>query len=192
MYKTLGRVIKEVVNNTSQPKEYKSLSTAIKDIATGAAKKIERHKDDQIVAGTYRTKDFDASPEAQLYFTTIPKTVDANFVERSAQFHDKLYGLLKKVRVTGTADDNDVKTAEQYKTNIDLLKKRMPEAPDAKHLEKEVEEIKNYVGKEGSPLAVKPASETGEVGKDIDIDSSKFPVSRKSKMERKLKITDDD
>ena len=191
-YRTLGRIIKEVVGGTSQPNSYTNLDTAIKAVMKGPVKKIERHKDDQISAGTYLTKNFDASPEAQMYFTTVPKTVDANYIEKSAMFHDKLYSLLKKVRTTGTADEGDVRTAELYKKNIEDIKPHIPEAPDPVHLSKEVDEIRSMVGKEGSPFGVKPAAETGEVGNDLDIDNQKFPVSRKSKMDRKIKIFDDD
>mgnify|MGYP007069507905 FL=1 len=120
-YKTLGRIIKEVVGGTSQPNKYSNLDTAIKAMMMGPAEKIERHKDDQISAGTYLTKNFDASPEAQKYFTTVPKTVDANYIEKSAMFHDKLYSILKKVRSTGTADEGDVRTAELYKKNIENI-----------------------------------------------------------------------
>lgn len=191
-YRTLGRIIKEVVGGTSQPNSYTNLDTAIKAVMKGPVKKIERHKDDQIAAGTYLTKNFDASPEAQMYFTTVPKSVDANYIEKSAMFHDKLYSLLKKVRTTGTADEGDVRTAELYKKNIEDMKPHIPEAPDPVHLSKEVDEIRSMVGKEGSPFGVKPAAETGEVGNDLDIDNQKFPVSRKSKMDRKIKIFDDD
>ena len=191
-YRTLGRIIKEVVGGTSQPNSYTNLDTAIKAVMKGPVKKIERHKDDQIAAGTYLTKNFDASPEAQMYFTTVPKSVDANYIEKSAMFHDKLYSLLKKVRTTGTADEGDVRTAELYKKNIEDMKPHIPEAPDPVHLGKEVDEIRSMVGKEGSPFGVKPAAETGEIGKDLDIDNQKFPVSRKSKMDRKIKIFDDD
>ena len=191
-YRTLGRIIKEVVGGTSQPNSYTNLDTAIKAVMKGPVKKIERHKDDQIAAGTYLTKNFDASPEAQMYFTTVPKTVDANYIEKSAMFHDKLYSLLKKVRTTGTADEGDVRTAELYKKNIEDMKPHIPEAPDPVHLSKEVDEIRSMVGMEGSPFGVKPAAETGEVGNDLDIDNQKFPVSRKSKMDRKIKIFDDD
>jgi len=191
-YRTLGRIIKEVVGGTSQPNSYTNLDTAIKAVMKGPVKKIERHKDDQIAAGTYLTKNFDASPEAQMYFTTIPRSVDANYIEKSAMFHDKLYSLLKKVRTTGTADEGDVLTAELYKKNIEDMKPHIPEAPDPVHLGKEVDEIRSMVGKEGSPFGVKPAAETGEIGNDLDIDNKKFPVSRKSKMDRKIKIFDDD
>jgi len=191
-YKTLGRIIKEVVGGTSQPNNYSNLDTAIKAMMRGPAEKIERHKDDQISAGTYLTKNFDASPEAQKYFTTVPKTVDANYIEKSAMFHDKLYSILKKVRSTGTADEGDVRTAELYKKNIEALKPHIPDAPEPAHLGKEVDEIRGKVGKEGSPLGTNPAAETGEIGNDLDIDNKKLPVSRKSKMDRKIKIFDDD
>lgn len=191
-YRTLGRIIKEVVGGQSQPNNYSNLDTAIKAIMKGPAEKIEKDKSDQISAGTYLTKNFDASPDAQMYFTNVPKTVDANYIEKSAIFHDKLYSILKKVRTTGTADEGDVRTAELYKKNIEALKPHIPEAPEPVHLGKEVDEIRGKVGKEGSPMGVIPAAETGDIGKDLDIDNQKFPVSRKSKMDRKIKIFDDD
>ena len=191
-YRTLGRIIKEVVGGQSQPNNYSNLDTAIKAIMKGPAEKIEKDKSDQISAGTYLTKNFDASPDAQMYFTNVPKTVDANYIEKSAIFHDKLYSILKKVRTTGTADEGDVRTAELYKKNIEALKPHIPEAPEPVHLGKEVDEIRGKVGKEGSPMGMNPAAETGDIGNDLDIDNQKFPVSRKSKMDRKIKIFDDD
>jgi hypothetical protein len=47
-YRTLGRIIKEVVGGTSQPNAYSNLDTAIKAVMRGPAEKIEKHKDDQI------------------------------------------------------------------------------------------------------------------------------------------------
>ena len=44
-YRTLGRIIKEVVAGTSQPNGYSSFSTSIKDVMYGPKKKV---KDDTL------------------------------------------------------------------------------------------------------------------------------------------------
>lgn len=44
-YKTLGRIIKEVVSGTSQPNGYSSFSTSVKDAMYGPKKKV---KDDAL------------------------------------------------------------------------------------------------------------------------------------------------
>jgi len=41
-YRTLGRIIKEVVGGTSQPNSYSNLDTAIKAVMKGFVKKIEK------------------------------------------------------------------------------------------------------------------------------------------------------
>lgn len=41
-YKTLGRIIKEVVTNQSQPTGYYNLDTSIKAVMKGSVKKIEK------------------------------------------------------------------------------------------------------------------------------------------------------
>ena len=41
-YRTLGRIIKEVVGGTSQPKDYSNLDTSIKAVMKGFVKKIEK------------------------------------------------------------------------------------------------------------------------------------------------------
>ncbi|NBW14914.1 MAG: hypothetical protein EBR82_43625 [Caulobacteraceae bacterium] len=192
-YKNLAHTIKEVAGSVGFTRTYKNLDSAIKDIMNPkTAEPIERHTKDQVSAGTYKTRNFEMSPEAQIYFSKIPKTVDANYIEKSAIFHDRLYGILRKVRTTGTADEDDVRDAEDNIEKIRQLKRFLPDVPDPEHLDKELDDIKSYVGKKGSPTAVPPAWETGEIAKDLDIDQKKFPYNRSKKMDRKIKISDDD
>ena len=40
-YKTLGRIVKEVVAGTSQPNGYSSFSTSVKDVMYGPKKKVK-------------------------------------------------------------------------------------------------------------------------------------------------------
>lgn len=191
-YRNLSSIIKEVVGGTSQPNVYYNLDTAIKAIMSGSPKELERHSEDQISVGTYRTKNFEMSPDAQIFFTSLPKDVDNDSLEKSAMAHDTLYTMLRKIRATGTANERDIAYAERLKNNIDLLHTNDSKIPPAKHLEKEVEEIRSYLGKQGYPFGISSSKETGELGKDLDIDMKNFPVSRANSMQRKIKIFDDD
>jgi len=192
-YKNLSHIIKEVAGSVSFIRTYKNLDSAIKDVMNPKPSvPIERHSKDQVSAGTFRTTNFEMSPDAQIYFSKIPKSVDANYIEKSAIFQDRFYGILKKVRTTGTADQGDLQDAENLVNNVKLLMKFLPGIPEPKYLDVELEELKGYVGKKGSPTAVPPAWETGEIAKDLDIDQKKFPYNRSKKMDRKIKISDDD
>lgn len=192
-YRNLAHTIKEVAGSISFVRIYKNLDSAIKDVINPkTAVPIERHTKDQVSAGTYKTRNFEMSPDAQIYFSKIPKSADANYIEKSAMYHDRFYGLLRKVRTTGTADEDDVRDAEDNIEKVKSLQRFLPDVPEPKHLDKELEDLKSYVGKKGSPTAVPPAYETGEIAKDLDIDQKDFPYNRSKRMERKIKFTDDD
>lgn len=191
-YKSLVSIIRDVRRGVSEQKKYSSVETAIKDLLGVKTKaKIENDRADQVVAGTYPTKHFEMCPEAQKYFVNMGAGVHSKFAEQSAVYHDQLFGLEKGVIASGKADDADVKSAEQtiqkIRTITDFYKEKQPTYLDT-HLAK----IKSYLGKEGTPHVNPPSEATKGVDTDADIDNTKFPISFASKMQRKLKIIDND
>lgn len=190
-YKSLASVIKDVYKGVREAKEYKSVESAIKDVLSAKEANIESHFADQIVAGTYKTKHFEVCPRAQKYFSSLPKDVSSNYVEKSAILHDQLFGLEKQVLAAKKATKQDVEEAELIKKKIESLNKFLKVEPV--YLEDHIKKIKEHEGKETpNPFVKVPQGGHMEVGNDRDIDNTAFPISRKAKMERKLKIIDND
>lgn len=191
-YKSLVSVIRDVRRGVSEQKKYNSVETVIKDLMKVKDKaNIENDQTDQVVAGTYQTKNFEICPGAQKYFTGLGNDVNAKFAEQSAIYHDQLFGLEKAVIASGKSDDADVKSAEdmieKIKNVTDFYKEKQPD-----YLDKHLNKIKSYLGKEGNPHVNPPSEATKGVDADADIDNTKFPISHASKMQRKLKIIDND
>lgn len=191
-YKSLASVIRDVRRGVSEQKKYNSVETAIKKLLKVKTKAdIENDQTDQVVAGTYPTRNFEVCPDAQKYFVAMGNDVHSKFAEQSAIYHDQLFGLEKAVIASGKADDADVKSAEdtiqKIKTITDFYKEKQPT-----YLDKHLTKIKSYLGKEGNPHVNPPSEATKGVDTDADIDNTTFPVSFASKMQRKLKIIDND
>lgn len=86
---------------------YRSLESKIRDIFEGAsaATKGARESDqnDQISVGSYTTKAFEVSPEAQKLYADLPKTTNASNAQNAAEALDKLFDMVKDVEHTGVA-----------------------------------------------------------------------------------------
>lgn len=191
-YKSLVSIIRDVRKGVQEQPEYKSVESAIRQLMSTKKKAdIENDHADQIVAGTYRTKNFEMCPKAQKYFVSLGKDVHAKYAEQSAIYHDQLFGLEKGVIAAGKADEGDVKSANDIVAKIkkitEFYKEKVPS-----YLEDHVKKIESYLGKEGNPFRNPPSEATKGLDTDRDIDNAKFPISHRSKMERKLKIIDND
>jgi hypothetical protein len=166
--------------------------------------KVETHYKDQIVIGGYRTFHFEMCPKAQLLYSNLPVDVDRNKAEKAAQFLDQLFALEKSVITTEKATGEDIQQAEK------IAEKAMKMAKEA-NLEKEHEFVKDHVEKIKSYHKVEDKNPKTDVSddeikkkfsrpslvqtpepKDMDIDNQKFRISRNLKMQRKLKIIDND
>lgn len=168
--------------------KYRSLESTIRNRRTIVEKaKIEKDMNDQVFAGTYRSKHFEASPDAQRIYFSISKEIDPVKVERSVKTHDELFGLAKKVQVAGYATDQDKQAADDIVNRLKAVVSEFEIPIDHSHVDKIHKQIVSKVGKQPPDIIddpnatfdqVKnrfsslPKQEQPEVGigNDVDID----------------------
>ena len=217
-YKSFLTSIREVYSKKNQG-NYRSLNTEAKAVllkkaetgvgsqpdkfTTGLANTpvtntVEIDPSDQILAGSYKTKHFEMNPQAQYLFANIPRDprMDFNGLEKLAIEMDRLFGIHKK------AATNEYAT-EQEKTDAEEISKRIYHLARGLNLHKSVgfidDTLRLIVGlaKRGETVPVDQSRKSSPVlmtkeKPDKDVDNSVFALSRASKMQRKLKIIDDD
>lgn len=182
---------------------YKSFRTALGMIYE-KKKPLETHFKDQIVVGGYKTSNFEMCPKAQLLYSSLPEDVDRDAAEKAAQFLDKLFALEKAVISVKKANGDDVRSAESYARDAMKMAKEAGLEKEHSFVEDHVKTIKSYHKVEDknpktevsddeikTKFARPSLSQTPEP-KDMDIDNQKFRISRNLKMQRKLKIIDND
>lgn len=191
--------------------KYRSLEHSIMDIML-RERALESDQNDQIAAGTYTTKAFDMSPNAQKLYTTLPKDLSADDVEQAAIHIDKLFALEKESQATGTATQNDIDNAEDLANKVkDLGKKMNLEKEHNAIADSSLNKIKGRLT--GDSNVIKPGQEKhpaddprfrsppstqmpdpkGGPQGDRDIDNvKKYLINRSKAAQRKLKITDGD
>lgn len=167
---------------------------------------VEKHSRDQIVAGTYRTQHFEQSPQAQLLYTSLPKKTNPADAEKAAIYQDQLFALEKKVISTGRSTPEEVKLARDLEARIMHMANIMDLGAEHAYIKKSVDRIENSLDLTGNVVDsgsmdlnkefikrffMPPYSETPEK-RDMDIDNTKFLLSRNLKAQRKLKIIDND
>ena len=191
-YRSLESMIRDVVAKRNEKSTYTSLEHAIRNVVAEAKKPpYEIDPNDQITIGSYKTKNFDFEPEAQMAFTKrLPKTADVNKAEKSAIMHDHFFGLMKLYRLQGGTSNDSLRMAKTLVQRINMLGQQMN--TDHSYLDKHLEQISSGLGKEKDASQTAPKEPTGEIGKDYDIDQKDFHVSRSAKMQKKMKFTDDD
>lgn len=199
-YKSLESVIRGRTVGTSS---YKSFRTALQSVYE-QAKKVETHFQDQIVVGSYRTTHFEMCPKAQLLYSDLPEDVDRDAAEKAAIFLDQLFALEKSVIASEKAIGEDVKQAQQYADKAMYMAKQAGLEKEHAFVEAHISKIKQYmVTDDGNPKVdvtpedikkrfTRPSLAQTPEPKDMDIDNQKFRVSRNIKMQRKLKIIDND
>jgi hypothetical protein len=190
-------------------KKYVTLENRIRDVVRKSRKglfeqrsKIEKDQADQIAAGTYRTKNFEMCPRAQLLFVNLPHNVNPDLAEKMAILHDQLFGIKKHTLATERSTSEDSKEANQIVDKIRMLGDQMGVSDKLGYLDKHLGDIKGYEQSDSGPVdkitpdimkRLRTPPTTPQAGpKDTDIDSSKFVLSRNLKAQRKLKIIDAD
>lgn len=199
-YRSLTSVIRARPKTESTYKSFRSALASIYE----QTKKVETHYKDQIVVGGYKTTHFEMCPKAQVLYSSLPADVDRNKAEKAAMFLDQLFAMEKSVVASQKATGEDITQAEK------LAEKAMKMAKEA-NLEKEhafvqdhIKNIKSFHKVEDlNPKTEVPPEEIARKfsrpslaqtpePKDMDIDNTKFRISRNLKMQRKLKIIDND
>ena len=188
---------------------YKSLRTVILEMAKGAK---ESDQNDQIAVGSYTTKSFEFSPQAQILYSDLPKDTNASAAQTAAEALDRLFDVAMNVENKGFATAADVQRA---KIQAEIVRKNAADM----NLEKEHESIiapalnaiKNLAGDieryvdpkddyhpaddkrfHSPPEGNNPDPIAGPQG-DRDIDNvKKYLIKRSRAAERKIKIIDAD
>lgn len=191
---------------------YVTLGSAVRLVLEGISKHaLESDQNDQIAVGSYTTKAFEVSPEAQKLYADLPKDTDASAAQTAAEHLDKLFDIVKDVEHTGVATVAHIERATMHG---EIVKRH---AADMK-LEKEHDAIVKAAldairSKETEHNEVKPEDDyhpaddkrfrrppSGNVPDPIagpqgdrDIDNLKrYLIKRSRAAERKIKIIDVD
>lgn len=195
---------------------YRSLESKIRDIMCEANHAVvgshESDQNDQISVGSYTTKAFEVSPDAQRLYADLPKDTNASDAQTAAENLDRLFDIVKNVVNTGVATEADVNKAN---TLADIVRRHAKgmnlEAEHEKILkaslsvidssqgdhEKQVSPDKEYHPAQdkrfhSAPKGNVPDPVAGPQG-DKDIDNLKrYLIKRSRAAERKIKIIDAD
>lgn len=187
-------------------KEMRAAGLIAKNGKTPVRDRMENDPEDQVFVGSYRSKHFEASPQAQKLYMNLPKGTDANIASLAAIEQDNLFHTFKKVAASKYATPEDLQTAQQH------AKKIMKFAADM-NLSNEHSYIIDMVRKIGDAVVdtsrlppsenladdprfqslPKDLNQEPGPGNDKDIDNlSNYLISRNIKAQRKLKIIDAD
>jgi len=193
---------------------YRSVESKIRDVLEGLQPKDklgkESDQNDQIAVGSYTTKTFDMSPDAQIIFADLPKETDANSAEQTAIHLDKLFDLHKGIIASQEASQADIDKAEELVGKIKPLADAMGQAEKIdkiandhfndlkKYFKDETREVDpNYHPADdprfhSPPSGNKPDPIAGPQG-DRDVDNVKnYLIKRSKAAQRKLKLIDND
>lgn len=210
MFKSVEKIIRDVLNGKTGDRQVTTMEHAIRKILEQKSLKdptyVEKDHRDQVAAGTYKTQHFEMEPKAQkLYAQNLPKDVDIGMAERALVDQDKLFGIHKSVKVKQRATDADVAEAEKLLQNVKGYAKKLNLEKEHGYLDDHVNAIRKLLDPNGSEpieadrlemekvkrFSSKPYDPTKEPP-DRDIDNDKFRLSRGMKIQRKLKIIDND
>jgi hypothetical protein len=210
MYKPVEKIIREVLNGRTGSRVVTSMEHAIRKILEAKSHKdktyVEKDFRDQVSTGSYKTQHFEMEPQAQkLYAQNLPKDVDTAMAERAMIDQDKLFGIHKSVKGKQRATDADVTEAEKLAQNVKGFAKKLNLEKEHGYLDDHVNAIRKLLDPKGSEpveadrfemektkrFASKPYDPTKEPP-DRDSDNDKFRLSRGIKIQRKLKIIDND
>jgi hypothetical protein len=193
---------------------YRSVESKIRDVLEGLQPKHllgkESDQNDQIAIGSYQTKVFDMSPDAQIIFADLPKETDVNSAEQTAIHLDKLFDLHKNIIASQEASQADIDKAEELVGKIKPLADAMGQAEKIyKIVNDHCNDLKKYFKDEtkevgpdyhpaddprfhSPPSGNKPDPIAGPQG-DRDIDNVKnYLIKRSKAAQRKLKLIDND
>ena len=206
MARSIENLVKDIMFGQRQTtKTFESLNTSIIKTLVGEQRSdVETDQNDQISVGTYLTKHFEVSPEAQKLFVSLPRDVNVNEMEKAAILMDELFYMVEKVDSKEFAEQGDIDDANRLITRIKIHAKNADMLEKVSFLESVLGRITKHLNTEGNIIdddkfdinkAMKrfmTPSYNKTTEHDKDIDNSKFALSRNLKAQRKLKIIDND
>lgn len=192
---------------------YVTLGSAVRLVLEGISKhSLESDQNDQVAVGSYTTKAFEVSPEAQKLYADLPKETNASDAQSAAEHLDKLFDIVKDVDHTGKATIAHIKRATMHgeivmrhaagmkleKEHNAIVKAAMNSIHSkAGEHDKEIDPDADYHPADDKrfyspPKGNVPDPITGPQG-DKDIDNLKrYLIKRSRAAERKIKIIDAD
>lgn len=204
-FKTLEHVIRDIAYGARGSSKYITIEHAIRNVMEKKSNYVETDPNDQIVAGTYKTKSFEQSDDAQKLYSNLPKDIDPEAVEQSAILHDKLFDLHKSAVASGRSTDENMNTANELADKIKGIAKSLKLEKEHGYIDRIVKDINSRLDTSGNIVDAdkldvekitdrfaSPAKEQTKEKKDSDIDNSRFAISRSIKGQRKIKIIDAD
>lgn len=207
-YRSLEHSIKHVVHGLAEKSGYKNLQHSIRSVMEAKKDKnfVENDPRDQIVAGTYKTKNFEQSPEAQKLYAKLPdKKYNMDDLQKSAELHDKLFDLHKDVIAKSRSTEADVGAAKEIADKIKLLAKSLDLEKEHNYIDRILKDFDTHLDTTGNIVNAKdldieklnsrfasPPKDVTKEPPDRDIDNDRFKISRNLKAQRKLKIIDAD
>lgn len=204
-YKQLMGTIREVISGRKDTNNYLSVEHSIRNVMERKAHFVETDPNDQIAAGTYKTKNFEQSPEAQKLYSNLPKNTNPDTIEKLAILQDKLFHIHKHTMAKNASSDADVSTAETLTKQIEVLAGDINLSNEHNYIGRILQDIKTHLQPAGVVVDVgdydpedtearfaSPSKTQTKERQDSDIDNSKFVVSRNLKAQRKIKLIDAD
>lgn len=197
------RSLESVIRSGGGTGTYKSFRSALASIYE-QTKKIETHYKDQIVVGQYKTSNFEMEPKAQVLYVNLPDDVNTDKAEKCAQFLDQLFAMEKSVVAVEKATGEDIRQAQAHADKALKMGKEAGIGDKLDFVQKHIDKIKSYHKVEDMNPKTdvtaddikkrfsRPSLSQTPEPKDMDIDNQKFRISRSLKMQRKLKIIDND
>jgi hypothetical protein len=188
--------------------KYRSLAQTIRKMYEA---KVEADANDQIAVGSYTTKAFEMSPEAQKLYMKFPKDKDVNVAQTIAVQLDRLFDLEKTTTSTETASPKDIDHARQIVDTVVKLSSDLGMEKEFEFIHKNMKNIEKYLAPDSTYAAEHPhptehpkfrsppkhnlpdAKQNVQGPGDRDVDNTKnYAISRSGLAQRKIKIIDTD
>lgn len=168
---------------------------------------VESDANDQIAIGSYHTKAFEMSPEAQKLYMNFPKDKDPNAAQTIAVQLDRLFDLEKKVTSQDRSSQHDIDHAQQIVDTVSSLSSDLGMEKEFSFIHRNMGNIEKLLAPH-SPFVNEPFHPADShlfrsppkrqlpdaqqnVQGDRDMDSTKnYAISRSRHAQRKMKIID--
>lgn len=188
--------------------KYRSLEQTIRRMYEAH---VETDANDQIAIGSYQTKAFEMSPDAQKIYMKFPKDKDPNAAQSMAVQLDRLFDLQKTITSQEKASPMDINHARQIVDTVVKLSSDLGMEKEFDFIHKHMKDIEKYlVGHSDfvdqhlhptdNPKFRSPpkhnlpdAKQNVQGPGDRDMDNTRdYAITRSTLAQRKIKIIDND